>query len=328
MADERLIDTLLLLALPASGKSEVRRYMLHVPWDDRVNLFHIGDTVQLDDFPYVHFMRVVDEGLEALGQERHFYLGPHDRFKHLIDWGTLLHLVNEDYTWLRDTSIPSPEPTAAVLFERLDRARKSVGGPTFFEGLDAGLRDQLAERLEGEALRLNKELFSGRPDSLEGKTIVIEFARGGPEGADMPLSEPHGYGWNLAQLSDDILSRSDVLYVWVTPEESRRKNIARCDPNDPGSILHHSAPESVMFGDYGCDDVDWLMDNAKQADTIEVEAHGKTYALPIGRFDNRVDKTTFVHDDESEWKDEDAKALHNGLTSAFEKLWGAHKVVK
>ena len=328
MADTQLIDTLLLLALPASGKSEVRRYMLHVPWDDRVGLFHIGDTVQLDDFPYVHFMRVVDEGLEAFGRPRYFYRGAHDRFANGLDWGTLLKFVNEDYAWLRDRAIPTPEPKAAALFERFDRARRAVGGDAFFAGMDTGLRAELAARLDPDAERLCADLFSARPDSLDGKTIVIECARGGPEGAQMPLTEPHGYAWNLSQLSEDILSRSDVLYVWVTPEESRRKNIARADPDDPGSILHHSAPETVMRGDYGCDDIEWLMSQAATPDTIEVQAHGKTFALPIGRFDNRVDQTTFAHDDESEWKEEDIRKLHDSLTGAFSSLWKAHRVVK
>ncbi|MDY0001915.1 MAG: hypothetical protein RBU30_11515, partial [Polyangia bacterium] len=63
------IDTLLLLALPASGKSEARRFLLNFPLEQRLELFHISDTVQLDDFPYVHFMRCVDEELEKLGQK-------------------------------------------------------------------------------------------------------------------------------------------------------------------------------------------------------------------------------------------------------------------
>jgi len=270
----------------------------------------------------------VDESLEALGQPRHFYKGANDGFAHGYDWGMLLHLVNEDYARLRDRSIPTPEPKAEVLFERIDRARRGVDGEVFFAGLDDGLRKELAARLEGEAVRLGEELFSNRPDDLEGKTIVIEFARGGPQGASMPLVKPHGYAWNLAQLSPEILERSAILYVWVEPFESRRKNVERADPDDPGSILHHSAPESVMRNDYGCDDIEYLMGQAATPDTIEIEAHGRTFVLPIGRFDNRQDKTTFVRDDESTWKEEDKQALHAGLVEAFEALWPAFEAVK
>jgi len=45
-----VFDTLLLLALPASGKSEVRTYLTA---RDPAR-FHMGPTVQLDDYPYVH----------------------------------------------------------------------------------------------------------------------------------------------------------------------------------------------------------------------------------------------------------------------------------
>ena len=123
---------------------------------------------------------------------------------------------------------------------------------------------------------------------------MIEFARGGRHDAGLPLPAPFGYRYSLACLSPEILRRSVVLYVWVTPEESRRKNRSRADPDDPGSILHHGVPEEVMLNEYGCDDMDWLEQNGPQPGTIAVEAHGQTFALPVGRFDNREDKTV-VH---------------------------------
>ena len=318
-----ILDTLLLIALPASGKSEVRRYLKWVAPEARRAEFHLGDQVQLDDFPYVHFLRVIDDALEAERRPRAFYPDLHHGFYEGRDWGTLLRLVSEDYAFVRDPAAPRPSTDASGLFARIDRARAAVGAPAVFSGLDARLVAALAARLEGEADRLHGELYAHRPASLAGRTVVIEFARGGPAGAAFPLPAPHGYLWSLAHLSPQILERAAVLYVWVTPEESRRKNSARADPNDPGSILHHSVPMAVMTGDYGTCDLGWLMEQSDRPDTVRVEAGGRTFRLPVGRFDNRVDKTSFVRDAPEGWAPADVAALHGGLRSALDAVWSA-----
>jgi len=42
---DKLIDTLLLLALPASGKSEVRKYLASLTPEQCRNELHMGPTV-------------------------------------------------------------------------------------------------------------------------------------------------------------------------------------------------------------------------------------------------------------------------------------------
>ena len=321
------IDTLLLIALPASGKSEVRRFMLHAPRDRRIAEFHVADTPQVDDFPYVHFFRCVDDQLDQRGLDRHFYKGVDAGFADGRDWGTLLHLVDEDYAIYKSRKAPSPPADPLHLFARIDAARVKLDIPRFFSEMDADLRASIGESLQGETDRLVGELFGSRPDRVDDKTMVIEFARGGPADATPPLSPPHGYQWNLAQLSPEILARAAVLYIWVEPMESRRKNIARDDPDDPGSILHHSAPASVMREDYGCDDIQYLIDQSDRPDTIRIEAHGKTWYLPIARFDNREDKTTFIHDEPDEWSEADQKALYDGLVGPMDRLWKAYRAL-
>ena len=317
----KLIDTLLLLALPASGKSEVRKYLDGLSPEQCRDEFHSGHTVQLDDFPYVHLMRRVDEEAARLDQPRLFFKGDDRPFQDPVDWGTLIQLVNEDYADLISCQAPpAPEAPAEHLFQRLDRARQRAGGEAKLAPLAGSVRARLAEALADEAAEMLKEQRENIPASLEGKTIVIEFARGGADGSTMPLPAHMGYQHSLSQLSEEILNRSSVLYIWVTPEESRRKNDARADPDDPGSILHHGVPLEVMMGDYGCDDIDYLISQSDKPCTVLVEAHGKTYHLPIGRFDNRVDKTSFIHGDRDTWKAEDVDALHAGLKLAFDEL--------
>ncbi len=327
MANPNFVDTVLLLALPASGKSEVRRYMMHVDRTKRIEQFRLADTVQLDDYPYVEFLREVDDALEELGEARRFYGSNDAGFLHGEEWGTLLHLVNEDYAVLTDPSKPSPKADPKALFERVDAARAKVGVAPAFAPMSNDLREKLAKKLEKKSAWVVKELFANRPDSLENKTVVIEFARGGPQGSSMPLKPPHGYGWNLSQLAPEILEKAAVLYVWVEPEESRRKNLARAVPNAENTVLFHAAPESVMLNDYGCDDMAYLMETSEVPNTITIHAHGKSHHLPIGRFDNRVDKTTFVRDEPEAWDPKLVEELHAGLAEGLGKMWSAYKAV-
>jgi hypothetical protein len=317
----QIIDTLLLFALPASGKSEVRKYLAWLAPEKCRDDFGLGPNVQLDDFPYVHFMRRIDEELEALGKARLFYHGSDKGFREGRDWGTLIELINQDRQAL-EAHVPSvPKGSRAVqLFARLDEAAMKVGVKARLAALDGKTRAKVAEGVEKDAGALLRDLAAARPESLPGRTIVIEAARGGPEGSTMPLPAPFGYGYSIPLLSPTILEQASVLYIWVTPEESRRKNLARTDPNDPGSILHHGVPESVMRGDYGCDDMEWLIAQSDRPNTLRIQAHGKTWYLPVARFDNRVDRTSFVREAPQKWAPADVQALHAGLKDAFSKL--------
>ena len=67
------IEILLLLALPASGKSEVRRYLRSLTPARCREDFCLGETVQLDDYPYVHMMRRVSQELRKLGRDGLFF---------------------------------------------------------------------------------------------------------------------------------------------------------------------------------------------------------------------------------------------------------------
>ncbi len=319
-----VLETVLLLALPASGKSEVRKYLASLTPAQCADDFHMGPTVQLDDFPYVHLMRRIDDEAAARGAGRIYFQASDRPFLDPRDWGTLIELLNEDHAHLVGAR-PAPSANAALaLFDRLERASAKVGFAPRLPLLADAVRAGVAAAIEREARDLESDLAK-LPTSLAGKTLVIEFARGGADGSAMPLAAPFGYGYSLGLLSPAILEKSTILYVWVTPEESRRKNTARTDPNDPGSILNHGVPMAVMLGDYGCDDMTWLEEHAEQPGSVTVKAHGRAFHLPIARFDNRQDKTTFVRADQATWKPEDVKALHEGLQGALDKLAAAKR---
>lgn len=315
-----VLDVVLLLALPASGKSEVRRYLAHLTPDQCRDEMHLGPTVQLDDYPYVHMMRRVSQELRKAGHDGVFFDSDDLPMKNSLDWGTLIELLNEDFDDLQTKNRPAPASAAEWLLARFDGARAKVGADPALGKLPADIRAKLIAALEPESKQLLADKNAGIPDTLEGKTIVIEAARGGPDKATCPLPSPLGYQYSLAQFSDAILSRAAILYVWVTPEESRRKNHERTDPNDPGSILHHGVPIAVMLGDYGCDDMEYLIGQSDQPDTVKFASRGSVRHLPVARFDNRKDKTSFVRVEPTAWKADDVKALHDGLGEAFARL--------
>ncbi len=318
----KTLDTVLLLALPASGKSEVRRYLDLLPEDVARRDFHMGDSVQLDDFPYVHLMRCIDHELAELGQPGVFFRSAVLGFLDALDWGTLIELVNLDHDDMMAGARVVPASAALDLFDRIDRAAAKAGAPVRMAKLDESIRTKVAQNIEAEALKLLKDLQAGIPASLEGKTLVIEFARGGPQGALFPLSGGYGYLHSLEHLSPAILEKAVILYIWVTPEESRRKNQARTNPDDPGSILHHGVPLEIMLGEYGVCDMSWLEEQAEKPGSVTVQAHGRTYHLPIARFDNRIDKTSFLREPQADWKPEQVEAIHEGLRKALDHLAG------
>ena len=315
----KVFKVVLLQALPASGKSEVRNFMAHVEPERLRDEFHIGENLQLDDFPYVHMMRRIDNELEAMGEARVFYPGEAP-FIDGRDWGTLCALLNEDYHDLMNRVKVCPDSAAQYLFDRIDRAAQTAGIAPRLGLLREDVRAGVAEKLEAEARAMLDEKQAAYPESFEDKTVIIECARGGPDGASMPLTDTFGYQYSLPFFSPEILENAAILYIWVTPEESRRKNNDRADPNDPGSNLHHGVPMAVMLGDYGCDDMEYLRANSK-ADCVSFDAHDRHWDVPIGVFDNRVDKTSFLRAEPEAWDKDKVADVTAGIRAATDAMF-------
>jgi hypothetical protein len=324
----QLLDTILLFSLPASGKSEVRRYLGSLTPEQCRNDFHMGPTLQLDDYPYVHLMHRIDDELKANGLGYAYYHGPNRPFKDSWTWAVLIELLNEDHANLMAGRQAEVASAAQHLFDRLDEAQAKVGLPRPLGEIPHRLRMRMAEALEAECRAELDTLNRQNAQDKAGRTLVIEAARGGAHGSAFPLCPPHGYDTAFQTLAPAILEKACVLYVWVDPVESRRKNIERGRPDGQGSILHHSVPMEVMLGQYGCDDMAWLMAQSDRSGSIRVERmirngdhyETKIYHLPVARFDNRSDLTTFVREDQKQWKADDVQAIHAGLKAAFDQL--------
>lgn len=323
-----ILDTVLLFSLPASGKSETRTYMASLTPEQCVKEMAMGPTLQLDDYPYVHLMHRIDDELRKNGWHDCYYQGPTRPFIDGWTWAVLIELLNEDYDALVHKRTAHPVSAAQLIMDRLDAAHAKLGMREHMGDVPHRIRSRVAAAIEAEAQHELEILNKTCSQDRSGKTIVIECARGGPNGAAFPLTPPHGYGTAFQQLSPQILERASVLYIWVDPAESRRKNIERGLPDAQGSILNHSVPMEVMLGQYGTDDMAWLMEQSGKPDTVRVDrvvpegGHfvTRSYYLPTARFDNRKDKTTFVRKPRAQWQREEIDALHHPLAAALQTL--------
>jgi len=319
------LDTLLLFSLPASGKSEMRRYLASLTPEQCRDDFGMGPTLQLDDYPYVHLMHRLDDELQARGCAYRFYGGPTRPFLDDWTWAVLIELLSEDYANLRKGVHTEVASAAQHLFDRIDQARLKAGMLDVLGDLPHKVRKAAGEALEAECRAELDALNRQNALGIEGRTIVLEAARGGPNGSAFPLTPPYGYATAFQHLPVDLLERASLMYIWVEPAQSRRKNIERGLPDGQGSILNHSVPMEVMLGQYGCDDMAWLLEQSDRPGTIQVErivAEGdrftsRTLHIPAARFDNRKDLTTFVRAPRETWAPEDVAAIHGGLKDTF-----------
>lgn len=328
-----ILDTILLFSLPASGKSETRTYMSSLTPDQCRDDFGMGPTLQLDDYPYVHLMHRIDDELRAAGWHDVYYEGPTRPFRDGWTWAALIELLNEDYARLVARRPYETTSAAELLFDRLDAAHLKAGGRDAQGDVPHRIRRKVAAALEAEARHELDLLNATLSQDRAGHTIVIEAARGGPNGSAFPLTPPHGYETAFQTLSPSILEVASVLYVWVDPAESRRKNIERGKPGPEGaaSILHHSVPMEVMLGQYGTDDMAWLLEQSDRPGCIKVDRivveggfyKTRAFYLPAARFDNRADLTTFIRRPRERWEQGEVAAIHAGLKTAFEAIRAA-----
>jgi len=315
------IGVLLLLALPASGKSEVRKYLGTFRAETLRTEFNLHDPVQLDDYPYVEFMRAVDEVADGLLHYGCVFFEAHDRpFLDPYEWLALVELLNQDFLARGGEEWSEPRSAAMAMFQRIDEAERCAQARRKLSRLPRDVLETMAAHLEDRA----RKMFAVRRQTLQswhdGQTLIIEFSRG--FGLGMPDDPPRGYEAALRQLHPSILAEASILYVSVDPAESRRKNAERAVP-PPGCTdtgIYHGVPTSVMLGEYARDDMSRLIEEGGHGDLIVIPAHGMHHHLPVAVLDNRRDLTTFVRGDPKDWPADKALVLHTALREALRPL--------
>lgn len=126
------------------------------------------------------------------------------------------------------------------LWERLGRGRLySKRADENYAVVDQGIWPFLTGMIDQQVVRI-----LAKPDALSQRSLFVEFSRGGES----------GYQNALNGFSKKILSRTAILYVDVSVEESWRRNLTRYDENKRDGILTHSVPREEMKMTYGNDD--------------------------------------------------------------------------
>jgi hypothetical protein len=116
MADT--FPVIILIGRPAAGKSEVIDYLKKVPVDERIQRFHIGNFVEVDDFPYIWDWFEEDDILQKYGKER-LHSRPDYYFKDEFLWHVCIEKINLAFVKkLRDNPKFLEENTAIIEFAR------------------------------------------------------------------------------------------------------------------------------------------------------------------------------------------------------------------
>ena len=172
------------------------------------------------------------------------------------------------------------------------------GRPRIWTDEKYWFKDHFIWNLYIERINLEyRKKLARNPAYHDGKTTLIEFARGGDNGILEALSYLH----------NDILSRAALVYIKVSFEESVRKNRRRARKGQEDSILYHSLPDEKMEFYYKTND--WEKLTAKDPNFIEV----KGFKIPYAAFENEPEKTL------------EPMLIGQELERATKKLWGTRK---
>ena len=175
-------DHVILNGRPGGGKSELIDFLKKTPAGERMERYHLGEFVELDDFTWLWEKFVEDDLWEDLDQPRLY-------------------------------------------------SRRVPGGYVQTEG------DRLLDMLMRKFDQVVTRDYLPRPDFYEDGSLFIEFARGVADG---------GYRQAYESLSDAVLRRAVIVYIFVSFEESQRRNEARYQEALAHSILAHRLPEEAI----------------------------------------------------------------------------------
>lgn len=160
--------TLLLLGRPGSGKSEIIDFLKRVPKSERSDQLHIGDFVEIDDFPMLWAWFEQDDMLVEMGQKR-LFTDENRYFKFHFLWNLLIERISHEFSkFTRDN--PNYENQNTVILE-FSRGSEHGGYKEAFKHLSPQILENLVILYNDvsweESLRKNKKRYNPeKPDSI------------------------------------------------------------------------------------------------------------------------------------------------------------------
>jgi len=168
MTTQPCFETLLLLARPAAGKSEIIDFLKKTPLLTRLNQFHVGNITEFDDFPMLWTWFEEDEILETLGYPR-LYTDEQGYFKGPHLWDLLIRRLSLDHQKWQLEKKPNADPQTALM--EFSRGLEHGGYKRAFEHLTPDVIRQAAVLYVDvpweESLRKNRKRFNPeKPHSI------------------------------------------------------------------------------------------------------------------------------------------------------------------
>jgi len=111
---DEIFQTLILIARPAAGKSEVIHYLKALPPQERRHHFHIGFLDEIDDFPMLWTWFEEDDLLSRMGKPRlhsdgdGYFLWPHL-------WDLLIQRISLEYAKHQRDLVDKPQPVTTLI---------------------------------------------------------------------------------------------------------------------------------------------------------------------------------------------------------------------
>lgn len=168
MRDGKLFDSILLIARPAAGKSEIIDYLKRIPVEERRRRFHVGRFNEIDDFPMIWTWFEEDALLEKMGHPR-LHTDPEGYFIEKYLWDLLIERVSLEYQKkLRD--LPQDTEASTTIIE-FSRGSEHGGYHSALSHLSRQILEKTAvlyiEVSWEESLRKNRKRFNPeKPDSI------------------------------------------------------------------------------------------------------------------------------------------------------------------
>lgn len=161
-----VFDILILIARPASGKSETIHYLKNTPLEQRRALFHVGKIEEIDDFPMLWTWFEEDDLLSQMGRPR-LHSTAEGYFREPYLWNLLIRRIALEYA--KAQREPRGEPTTTLI--EFARGKEHGGYREAFAHLSQEILANAAilyiDVSFAESLRKNRKRFNpDRPDSI------------------------------------------------------------------------------------------------------------------------------------------------------------------